>query len=169
MQLLPPLTVWAKEYIHSHLIGFLCEEKMALTASSSVLCVCAWQAEKSWSKERCCAVEGNDCYDQYNTCIDRTASSDYLYRLSPGDPERYEPTGDDTWYQRAAPTFWPTFGYGTDLSIGENNGYGNGYGNGPPGTNSQCFQGVTYRGSTNEACGGANNWGHTDLEVWKRA
>ena len=129
-------------YQYSHPIGLLREEKMALTASSSVLCVCAWQAEKSW---------GGSGYDQ-------TASSDYLYRLSPGDPERYEPTGSNTWYQLANPTDWPSFGWGPDLNIGDN---------GPPGTNGHCSQGTTYRGSDNAACGGAFNWGQTDLETWR--
>ena len=145
--------VWAKEYIHSHLIR-LVRRKMALTASSSVLCVCACQAEKSWSKERCCET---NIYSCGSDCTDRTASSDYLYRLSPGDPERYEPTGDDTYYQSASPTYWPIFGA---LAIGFN---------GPPGTNGYCSQGTTSRGSNNEACGGTGNWDHTDLEVWKRA
>jgi hypothetical protein len=130
---------------------------MALTASSSVLCVCAWQAEKSWSKERCCEVEGNNCGG--TSCYDRTASSDYLYRLSPGDPERYEPIpGGDTIYQIAAPTYWPHFGGNNDLRIGYN---------GPPGANAYCNQGTTYRGSMNDACGGFLNWDHTDLEVWR--
>eukprot|EP01046_Picozoa_sp_COSAG06_P090326 COSAG06_NODE_36657_length_444_cov_1.098551_1_plen_90_part_10 len=40
-----------------------------------------WRAEAS---------EARPCAHTY--CWDRTASSDYLYRLSPGDPERYEPT-----------------------------------------------------------------------------
>eukprot|EP01046_Picozoa_sp_COSAG06_P012321 COSAG06_NODE_721_length_12803_cov_167.866105_8_plen_122_part_00 len=117
------------------------------------------QAEKSWSKDRCCEVDGNGCGS--SGCVDRTASSDYLYRLSPGDPERYEPIpGGNTAYQHAHPTSWPNFGSGDDLTIGYN---------GPPGTNGFCSQGGTYRGSRNEACGGFLNWGHTDLEVWKRA
>ena len=107
--------------------------------------------------ERCCAVQGNYCNS--NICVDRTSSSDYLYRLSPGEPERYEPIpGGDTHYQYVNPTRWPTFGYGDDLAIGTNNG--------PPGAYGYCDQGVTYRGSRNAACGGDNNWGHTDLEVW---
>ena len=123
---------------------------MALTASSSVLCVCACQAEKSWSKDRCCAVAGNPCSNQYNYCYDFTASSDYLYRLSPGDPERYEPTEGNTFYQTASPTYWPRFGQGGDLNIGSN---------GPPGTSGACcYQGGTYRGSPNEACGGDGNY-----------
>jgi hypothetical protein len=91
--------------------------------------------------------------------VDRTASSDYLYRLSPGEPERYEPIpGGITIYQRVAPTYWPTFGSGWDLSIGSN---------GPPGgTHGMCPQGHTYRGGDNAVCGGDSNWGHTDLEVW---
>ena len=115
----------------------------------------AWQAEKSWSKERCCEVEGNGC-NSYR-CSDHTASSDYLYRLSPGEPERYEATGVFTEYQYAGPTNWPVFGtYGPDLKIGSD---------GPPGDYGYCDQGYTYRGSPNAACGGYN-WGHTDLEVW---
>ena len=120
------------------------------------MCVCS-QAEGSWSKERCCAVQGNNCYGS-DGCYDQTSSSDYLYRLSPGEPERYEPIpGDNTRYQLATPTYWPHFGYGGDLEIGYD---------GPPGTNGHCDQGVTYRGSPNAACGAQYNWGHTDLEVW---
>ena len=146
--------------IYSHLIGLLREEKMALTAFSSVLCVCTWQAEKSWSMDRCCAVQGNEC--RGDSCTDRTASSDYLYRLSPGEPERYEPIpGGNTIYQEASPTSWPYFGGTGDLRIG--------YDGPPGGTHGYCNQGGTYRGSNNEACGGYQNWGHTDLEVWKRA
>eukprot|EP01046_Picozoa_sp_COSAG06_P019242 COSAG06_NODE_1364_length_9696_cov_14.104929_22_plen_167_part_00 len=129
---------------------------------SCCFCLCS-QAEGSWSKERCCAVQGNDCYSSF--CYDYTSSSDYLYRLSPGEPERYEtiPHGGHAGYQLVYPTSWPIFGAGDDLMIG---------GNGPPGvylpgvTNGFCDQGVTYRGSPNAACGGNSNWGHTDLEVW---
>ena len=51
----------------------------------------------------------------------------------------------------------PTFGY-DDLRIGTSNG--------PPGAHGSCNQDYTYHGSTNAACGGKYNWGHTDLEVW---
>eukprot|EP01046_Picozoa_sp_COSAG06_P003212 COSAG06_NODE_122_length_23062_cov_43.568990_3_plen_132_part_00 len=122
------------------------------------VCVCS-QAEGSWSKERCCAVQGNGCGSRkcYDDSLYRL--SDYLYRLSPGEPERYEAIpGGDAGYQVASPTYWPTFGGGEDLSIGHD---------GPPGgTNGRCDQGRTYRGSPNAACGGKYNWGHTDLEVW---
>ena len=130
-------------------------------ASHAASALCS-QAEGSWSRERCCAVQGNDCGS--SDCEDYTSSSDYLYRLSPGEPERYETIpGGDTHYQETRPTYWPTFGYytgnGIDLTIG--------YNNGPPGgTDGYCDQGATYRGSTNAACGGYGNWGHTDLEVW---
>jgi hypothetical protein len=128
-----------------------------------MLCVCVRlcsQAEGSWSKERCCAFQGNDCRIS-SYCRDYTASSDYLYRLSPGEPERYETIpGGYAEYQRVYPTWWPNFGSGADLSIGT------GAAGGPPGGNyADCQQGYTYRGSTNAACGGSN-WGHTDLEVW---
>ena len=120
------------------------------------MCVCS-QAEGSWSKERCCAVQGNDCYGS-DYCSDRTSSSDYLYRLSPGEPERYEPIpGGITRYQWADPTWWPCFGGNGDLRIGWS---------GPPGTHGYCDQGTTYRGSPNAACGDNRNWGQTDLEFW---
>ena len=125
---------------------------------SCCFCLCS-QAEGSWSKERCCAVQPECLRHSYN-CYDRTSSSDYLYRLSPGEPERYEPIpGGRTWYQIVGPTRWPWFGSGYDLFIG--------YNNGPPGANGYCDQGATYRGSPNAACGGKYNWGHTDLEVWR--
>ena len=122
------------------------------------MCLCS-QAEGSWSKERCCAVKWNTCAS--SNCDDETSSSDYLYRLSPGEPERYEPIpGGDTTYQYAKPVYWPAFGTGGgDLAIGNNNGP-------PGGTRACCQQGSTYRGSPNAACGGYGNWGHTDLEAW---
>jgi hypothetical protein len=124
---------------------------------SCCFCLCS-QAEGSWSKERCCVVQGNGCGGDY--CNDYIASNDYLYRLTPGEPERYEPiqTGGDADYQYAAPTGWPCFGRGDDLSIG--------YRGPPGGADGFCSQGYTYRGSPNAACGGHGNWGHTDLEVW---
>ena len=118
------------------------------------------QAEGSWDWERCCAVQGNYCGVRGSDgCDDHASSSNYLYRLSPGEPERYEPIpGGPAYYQDAYPNWWPQFG-GNDLAIGANDG--------PPGTNGFCDQGSTYRGSPNAACGGNyGNWGHTDLEVW---
>jgi len=37
---------------------------------------------------------------------------------------------------------------------------------GPPGNSGYCDQGDTYGGSKNEACGGDQDWGLTDMEVW---
>ena len=111
----------------------------------------------------CCAVSGNDCStpsDPYS-CVDRSASSNFLFRLQPGEPERFLPkggTGDHaTRYQEVAPDSWPVWGVG-DLDMG--------YNNGSPGHNGYCDQGTTYAGSPNEACGGNGNWAPTDVEVW---
>ena len=116
------------------------------------------QAAGPWSKTACCAVSANTCKGTY--CIDRAASSDFLFRLQPGEPERFLPkggTGDDaTWYQLVVPVYWPIWGDGRDLTMGSN---------GPPG--GYCDQGSTYAGSPNEACGGDyGTWGPTDVEVW---
>ena len=36
----------------------------------------------------------------------------------------------------------------------------------PGGSHAECDQGGTYRGTRGEICGGDNNWGATDVEVW---
>ena len=36
----------------------------------------------------------------------------------------------------------------------------------PAGSGGICWQGATYRGTPGEICGGDNNWGATDVEVW---
>jgi hypothetical protein len=134
----------------------LCRPPLRACVLCACGCVCS-QAEGSWSKERCCAVQANNCPGNY--CEDHTASNDYLYRLSPGEPERYESTLHNTNYQTTRPSYWPKFGPNGDLFIGSN---------GPPGTGGHCDQGNTYRGSFNAACGGGRNtWRHTDLEVWR--
>ena len=121
------------------------------------------QAAGSWSKTACCAANANcgDCGS--GCCIDRSASSNFLFRLQPGEPERFLPKGgtsdDATRYQRVSQSDWPEWGWG-DLVMG-NMGR-----NGPPGTSGFCDQGTTYAGRPNEACGGNRNWGPTDVEVW---
>eukprot|EP01045_Picozoa_sp_COSAG04_P027132 COSAG04_NODE_3909_length_2431_cov_2.493139_1_plen_113_part_00 len=108
--------------------------------------------------DACCAVPGNDCNS--DDCTDRASSSDWLFGLGPGPPQRFEPTGTDTLsrYQNAWADQWPHWG-SSDLDIG---------GSGAPGgTHGSCGrQGNTYRGTGGEICGGDRNWGATDVEVW---
>ena len=118
------------------------------------------QAAGSWSVDACCAVDGNDCRpygDSYSNCFDRASSSDWLFGLGPGPPQRFEPTGTDTTYQAVYADRWPW--WAADLRIG---------GSGAPGGGSDayCQQGGTYRGTDGEICGGTYNWGATDVEVW---
>ena len=87
------------------------------------------------------------------------AAGDFLFRLGPGaTPVAYRPTGKDTYYQYRYPSVWPGWG-GVDLSFG----YGALGQN-----NAGCYQGGTYAGETNDACGGHGNWGATEMEVWYR-
>ena len=116
------------------------------------------QAAGSWSRDACCAVPDNDCDRQNNRCIDRASSSGWLFGLLPGPPQRFEPTGNDNGYQvvwgggRGGGSGWPQWGSGVDLAINAPYGW--------------CSQGGTYRGKPNEICGGYQNWGATDVEVW---
>ena len=139
------------------------------------------QAAGSWSRDACCAVPGNTCDRQNNRCIDRASSSDWLFGLWPGPPQRFEPTGTDTDYQVVYADRWPGWG-GDDLDIGTSGAPGgsHGYcdqGGTYRGTHGEicggeynwCDQGRTYRGKVNtggEICGGDRNWGATDVEVW---
>ena len=129
-----------------------------------MLCTTHPQASGPWSVAACCAVSGNDCdsVPGYNlSCVDRHAASDFLFRLQPGEPQRFLPKGgtgsDAILYQEVGPEYWPTWGYGYDLSMGCS---------GPPGLGGACDQGTTYAGSKNEACGAYRTWGRTDLEAW---
>ena len=122
------------------------------------------QAAGSWSVDACCAVPGNDC-SQYGgaVCFDRASSSDWLFGLWPGPPQRFEPIGNDT-YQYVNAHSWPAWGDGGgDLSIGIDSGA-------PGGSAGACNQGHSYRGTRGEICGGCGwcdqNWGATDVEVW---
>ena len=125
------------------------------------------QAAGSWSVDACCAVHGNDCYNKAGRscsgsacpeCDDRTSSSDWLFGLWPGPPQRFEPTGTDTTYQYVLADEWPRWG-NADLAIGFMSGA-------PGGSHGYCEQGGTYRGTDGEICGGDTNWGATDVEVW---
>ena len=121
------------------------------------------QAAGSWSLDACCAVHGNqcnrdDCGGSCPDCTDRASSSDWLFGLWPGPPQRFEPTGTDAGYQDVEAGGWPRWGYSGDLSIG---------GSGAPGgSGGYCGQGGTYRGKRGEICGGDHNWGTTAVEVW---
>ena len=124
------------------------------------------QAAGSWSLDACCAVPGNDCYrggcGGADCCTDRASSSDWLFGLWPGPPQRFEPTGTDTAYQAVRRNTWPIWGDGNvidpDLAIGYRSGA-------PGGSGGDCRQGNTYRGTMGEICGD-DNWGATDVEVW---
>ena len=124
------------------------------------------QAAGSWSLDACCAVTGNDCHRDNNPpyCYDRASSSDWLFGLWPGPPQRFEPTGTnastgpDTVYQYVYADRWPRWGGGPDLGIGHSDA--------PGGSGGHCAQGGTYRGTDGEICGGEANWGATDVEVW---
>ena len=113
--------------------------------------------------DACCAVHGNDCHRDepgyVDRCTDRASSSDWLFGLWPGPPQRFEPTGTDTVYQYVLVDGWPRWGNKGDLSIGSTGGA-------PGGSHGQCIQGNTYRGTDGEICGGSTNWGATDVEVW---
>ena len=120
------------------------------------------QAAGSWSMDACCAVPGNDCRPPI--CIDRASSSDFLFGLWPGPPQRFDPTGEKDEYQyivadtdRLGAKTWPR--WGGDLAIGTSGGA-------PGGGRGHCEQGHTYRGTDGEICGGTDNWGATDVEVW---
>ena len=116
------------------------------------------QAAGSWSMDACCAVPGNGCWrPSLDYCVDLASSSDWLFGLWPGPPQRFQPTGTDTHgYQLARADWWPVWG-GNDLAIG---------GSGAPGgSDGLCSQGGTYRGTYGEICG-YGNWGATDVEVW---
>jgi len=137
------------------------------SASKPCALLCAFspraQAVGAWSKDTCCQGSANRCYNA--ECDDETSSADSIFRLQPGDPERFlptgtSPTGGHPTYQYVKAKGWPQWGYNYDLNMGDD---------GPPGAgSSRCDQGGTYAGSPNEVCGGGyGTWGKTDLEVWR--
>ena len=104
-----------------------------------------------------CAVPGNNCH-RPTSCTDHASSSDWLFGLWPGPPQRFEPTGANTDYQQVWARYWPEWGDPGDLAIG--------WDGAPGGSPAYCEQGGTYRGTDGEICGGNENWGATDVEVW---
>ena len=136
------------------------------------------QATGSWDFETCCGVSGNEChrsgggeYCHHDACcIDNTAVSDFIFRLS-GQPQVFRSAGskacwncdDNTEYQMGlSPTSWPQWGH-FDLMISDCGMSGN---CGGPGNGGFCLQGGAFAGYENDVCGGDSNWGHTDIEVW---
>ena len=116
--------------------------------------------------DACCAVPGNHCHRGHtlgactNCCTDHTSSSDWLFGLWPGPPQRFEPTRTDG-YQQVGADRWPIWGASPyDLNIGKH------ITGAPGGENGLCDQGSFYRGTHGEICGGYHNWGATDVEVW---
>ena len=126
------------------------------------------QAAGSWSVDTCCANPQNDCNRDDDYCIDHTSSSDWLFGLGPGPPQRFVTTGADTYYQQVNAGTWPEWGRtegienawaGADLAIG--------WASGAPGElHGACDQGGTYEGTNGGICGGTENWGKTSVEVW---
>lgn len=92
-----------------------------------------------------------------NLCLDRVSANDFLFRLAPGHPEIFLPSGSDTIYQQVGPDEWPAFGHGADLYTGGSHAPGGIYGH--------CHH-MTYVATDAEVCGGFGNWGSTDIEVW---
>ena len=146
-------------------------------------------AAGSWNKEACCADPRNDCSGHPlcngcdEDCIDHASSDDFLFGLwMPGrvggeGPKRFVPTGKSTVYQtvrlpevsgsgdrRVHVTAWPSWGLdewgSSQLSLGRHSQLG-AY------NSASCGGGQYYNSSSNEICGGWQNWGATELEVWR--
>jgi hypothetical protein len=167
----------------SHLTGRLCGLGCGCCccppASRSRVCVGGWvdvgvgvgacgggvssQAAGSWGKAACCAADrSNYCPGSYCVHKSLAASNDFTFRLSPGTPQRFmRKPSSNRFYQYAFPGRWPMWGTG-DLELGDG---------GVPGTHGRCSRfsppsSGTYTARANEVCGGYEDWGATDLEVW---
>ena len=117
------------------------------------------QAVGSRSEDTCCQRSGNECAS--DGCIDQTSSADFLFRLQPGDPQRFLPRPyGNTYYQYAV----LSMGYTGPLATATST-WATPARSAPP--TGHCGQGYTYAGSNNEVCGGYNNWGETKIEVWR--
>ena len=128
--------------------------------STSVQVFVRPQAAGSWSKEACCTVGGNYCRAGEDTCGDYASSSDWLFGLWPGPPQRFEPIGTGKQYQSVGADQWPQWGhYGEELGVGRDGGS-------PGGENGFCKKGDTYSVTDDLICGGFENWGATGVEVW---
>ena len=114
-------------------------------------------ASGSWSVEACCAANPDECHSTQE-CYVTSASDSFIYGLAPGRPQVFAPfnkqgSGEGSRYLRASTNRWPTFGE-YDLVLGEfEPAYPIAEGEG-----GYCWQGNTYAGGENEACGGYFNW-----------
>jgi hypothetical protein len=137
-------------------------------------------AFQSWSMDGCCSEPANRCLtlEMHDppACFDYTHSETFLFRLAPGQPQRYgarhhqsttslshslgsanpaSASMPDGWnhYRTVGPAWWPGFGYGPDLSLGNRDlGF---------------CDATTFEGVQNELCGGHDNWDGKVLEVWR--
>ena len=111
-------------------------------------------------------------YHLPRTVAGREDARNFLFRLGPGvKPMIYHYTGyrridimdrasvPNTAYQQVFVSCWPNWGA---LSFGICGELGNGELGG------DCIGGGFYEGRTNDTCGGAQNWGATEMEVWYR-
>eukprot|EP01046_Picozoa_sp_COSAG06_P070869 COSAG06_NODE_20012_length_813_cov_0.882353_1_plen_194_part_10 len=122
-------------------------------------------AEHSWGLAACCIVSGNEpltINEPFDRCYDHTSSSDFIFGLSPGAPQRFAPIpGGIGNYQVVSASRWPV--WDNALSMGSSVA---------PGGSGRCdSQGRTYAGSPNQVCGDNGyvyrSWGATELEVWR--
>lgn len=121
-----------------------------VAAGSDPYHACGAQADATWS--------GGEAYKGTAAC--------FIFGLEPGLPQRFGPKASaENKYQSVGPNWWPQWGesgpYGQyDLTLGRDGSVGN---------HGCCNQDHTYAGVPNQICGGATNWGQTELEVWRLA
>jgi hypothetical protein len=134
-------------------------------------------AEHSWSVETCCQL--NDCTGSgADDCADSTATSNFIFRLGPGGCAKYDPvfTAEEwigqghsaaafqyTYQNAAGDMYWPTWGVDGGLCFGSYHSLGSTDDN-----QRICRQSVFFGTQEGEVCGGNNDWGETQLEVWYR-
>ena len=117
---------------------------------------------QSWGLDGCCGEDLNLCVtiERHDPpfCVDKTHSETFLFRLEPGQPQRYGPVSSDPAYDgynhywTVGPAWWPSFGSGADLSLANGDG-------------GHCDP-TTFAGVQNEICGGHENWKQKVVEVW---
>lgn len=117
---------------------------------------------QSWGMEGCCGEDANLCVgiERHDPpfCFDYTHSETFLFRLAPGQPQRYGIASSDpahegyNHYRTVGPAYWPSFGFGVDLALANGDG-------------GHC-EPATFEGVQNEICGGHENWKQKVVEVW---